>query len=209
MKKIFPFILLLILLGVFSLPGNVYADRCIVRNPTDRNNSNFDPSYTPGACMMVCPDAPSNSANIDPITGYSPGDCVVVRPPGTSSSGGASTGSTGATTGTGQTGGTPSTGSTGDITIQLTNPFKCDGDNCTLYGLLRTIINNILLPIGGVIAVIAFIYSGFKFVMARGNETALKDAKRNLLYVAIGTAILLGAWVIANVIENTVRQLMP
>ena len=95
-----------------------------------------------------------------------------------------------------------------DINISLQNPFNCGGVSpCTLFTFLRSIIDNILLPIGGVLAVLAFIYSGFLYVTAQGNETSLKTAHRALLYTSIGTAILLGSWVIAKVIETTINQL--
>ncbi|MEX2013890.1 MAG: hypothetical protein WD896_00865, partial [Parcubacteria group bacterium] len=84
--------------------------------------------------------------------------------------------------------------------VKLVNPFR-GGDS--LFALLKTVINNILLPIGGVLAVLAFIYSGFLYVTAQGNETKLKTAHQALLYTAIGTAILLGSWVLASVICNT------
>jgi hypothetical protein len=87
---------------------------------------------------------------------------------------------------------------------QLPNPFK--GGN-SLIGLFQTIVNDILMPIGGVIAVLAFIYAGFLYVTARGNEGQVKTAHKALLYTAIGTAILLGAWVIAKVICQTIGQL--
>ncbi len=93
----------------------------------------------------------------------------------------------------------PSTGST-----KISNPFS-GGD--TLFALLRTIINDILMPIGGVLAVLAFIYSGFLYVTAQGNETKIKTAHTALLYTAIGTAVLLGSWVLATVICNTIGQL--
>lgn len=94
------------------------------------------------------------------------------------------------------------------VTAEIANPFNCgDVDPCTLYTMFEAIINDILLPIGGVLAVIAFIYSGFLYVTAQGNGPKLKTAHTALLYTAIGTAILLGAWVIAMVIENTVSQL--
>ena len=57
------------------------------------------------------------------------------------------------------------------------------------------------------VAVIAIIYSGFKLVTSRGNETKLEEAKRAFLYTTIGVAILLGAWAIAKVIENTITQI--
>ena len=99
---------------------------------------------------------------------------------------------------------TPSAPSPSNINIQIQNPFRA-GDS--LFELARTIVNNVILPIGGVLAVLAFIYSGFLYVTARGNETQLKKAHLALLYTSIGTAILLGSWVLANVICQTIGLL--
>ncbi len=90
--------------------------------------------------------------------------------------------------------------------IKIENPFKAGVGN-SLFALLQTIINDILMPIGGVLAVLAFIYSGFLYVTAQGNETKIKTAHTALLYAAIGTAVLLGSWVLATVICNTIGQL--
>lgn len=98
------------------------------------------------------------------------------------------------------------TGQTQDIEINIPNPLKPEFGN-TIHGLFRAIVDNIILPIGGVLAVLAFIYSGFLYVTAQGNETKIATAHRALLYTAVGTAILLGAWVISAVIENTITQL--
>jgi hypothetical protein len=51
------------------------------------------------------------------------------------------------------------------------------------------------------------VYSGFLFVAAQGNEGKLSEAKNNLLYVIIGSILILGAWVIATLIGGTVTQL--
>lgn len=88
--------------------------------------------------------------------------------------------------------------------IILKNPFA-GGDD--LVGFLTSILNNILIPIGGVLAVLAFIYSGFLYVTAQGNESKLQTANKALLYTAIGTAVLLGASVIAKLIAGTINQL--
>lgn len=93
---------------------------------------------------------------------------------------------------------------TQNINIELKNPFK-GGD--TIQAFFKTIIRDIVFPIGGVIAVLAFIWSGFLFVKAQGNDAKLTEAKKALLYTAIGTAILLGAWVIMEVITGTINQL--
>ena len=92
------------------------------------------------------------------------------------------------------------------INPKIENPFAKSGAN-TLQELFTLLINNLLIPIGGVAAVLAFIYSGFLYVMAQGDETKIKTAHRALLYTSIGTAILLGAWVISTVITNTINQL--
>lgn len=87
----------------------------------------------------------------------------------------------------------------------LCNPLS--GNPTSLAAFLQTILEKIILPIGAIIAVVAFILTGFSFVMARGNQTKLDNAKRALLYTSIGTAVLLGAWTISVVIQNTVTQL--
>ena len=89
--------------------------------------------------------------------------------------------------------------------ITIDNPFR-GGD--TLFELLETVVNDIILPIGGVLAVLAFIYSGFLYVAAQGDTTKIKNAHNALLYTAIGTAVLLGSWALANVIKGTINQLM-
>jgi len=104
-------------------------------------------------------------------------------------------------------GGNPPTGGGNPdvvVPIELKNPFS-GGDS--LFALLEKIISDILMPIGGVLAVLAFIYSGFLYVMAQGNESKLATAHKALLYTSIGTAILLGSWVLAKVIETTINQL--
>lgn len=51
------------------------------------------------------------------------------------------------------------------------------------------------------------VYSGFLFVLARGNTEKLATARQNFLYVIIGALLILGAWIIATLIGGTVMQL--
>ncbi len=91
----------------------------------------------------------------------------------------------------------------------------CTGTSCTLQnplnvtsicGLLQAILSAIL-TIGTPVAVLFLIYAGFKFVTARGNSEALVKARENLLYVCIGIALFIGAWVLGQIIANTLNQL--
>lgn len=93
------------------------------------------------------------------------------------------------------------------VSFRIDNPFSFRGGD-SLYGLVQTVVNNIILPIGGVLCVLAFIYAGFMYVTARGDTAQIKTAHNALLYASIGTAILLGSWVIANAIRATVNQII-
>ncbi len=106
---------------------------------------------------------------------------------------------------TGNTGDRTSTGNTGNTAtnIVIANPFKQD----TIKGLIETIVNEILMPIGGVVAVMMIMYAGFLYVTARGDPGQIKKAHDALLWAVIGAAILLGAWVISKAIGVTIDQL--
>jgi len=107
----------------------------------------------------------------------------------------------GGTGGGGTSGGTG--GSSSAIPIVISNPFKKD----TIQGLIQTIVDEILLPIGGVVAFLMIMWSGFLFITARGDLTKIGKAKQSLLWAVIGAAILLGAWIISQAIGATINQL--
>lgn len=86
----------------------------------------------------------------------------------------------------------------------IKNPLAGNGNLVTLF---NSVIDNVLLPLGAVLAVIFLILTGFKFVTAQGNEDKLGEAKRMLLYTVIGTAILLGARVLGGVVSTTISSL--
>lgn len=68
-------------------------------------------------------------------------------------------------------------------------------------------LSQIITYIGVPIAALFIIYSGLKFVTARGNEDKINDAKNGLLWAIVGTGILIGAWVIVRILESTVKSL--
>lgn len=97
-------------------------------------------------------------------------------------------------------------GTNAGFKVTIDNPFAC-GNDCTLFKLAEMIVNNIILPLGGVLAVLSFIYSGFLYVTAQGSDSKIATAHKALLYTSIGTAVLLGAWTFTQVIERTIDQL--
>lgn len=67
------------------------------------------------------------------------------------------------------------------------------------YAVLRKIANFMSI-IGLPVAVIFLIYTGIKFLMARGNEEKIKEGKRTLVWTLVGITIILGVYVIINTI---------
>lgn len=90
------------------------------------------------------------------------------------------------------------------VTDTLGNPLDPSFSTIPNFiaGALRVLVM-LALPI----LTLMIVYSGFLFVFARGNQEALSKAKVNLLYVLIGSTLILGAWVIASMISGTVSQL--
>ena len=96
---------------------------------------------------------------------------------------------------------TTCTGTDGTCAV-LQNPLNVK----SICGLLQVVLSA-LLTIGTPVAVLFLLFAGFKFVTARGNPEALVKARDNLLYVFIGIALFICAWVLGQIIANTLNQL--
>jgi hypothetical protein len=94
-------------------------------------------------------------------------------------------------------------GSGGGVT-QLKNPL---GNNTTLTGFLLKIID-ILIIFALPLIILAIIYAGFLYVMARGSEEQVTKATRSLTYAVIGGLLILGAKLLLSIIQGTVDQLI-
>ncbi len=84
------------------------------------------------------------------------------------------------------------------------NPLKVGSIEDLIFALVA-----IALQIGVVVAALALIWVGFRYVAARGNPEKVKDAHQALLYTIIGIAILFGAKVIVAIIQSTIEPLAP
>ena len=87
-------------------------------------------------------------------------------------------------------------------TSKIKNPLKSN----TIAELVEKVLEG-AIKIGLPLLVLAIIYSGFLFVSAQGNSEKLNEAKQTLLYTLVGSAILLGAWAIAQLISETITSL--
>ena len=84
----------------------------------------------------------------------------------------------------------------------LDNPLNVG----SLDAFLLAIVDGVV-QVGFYLVVIFIVFSGFLFVKARGNPQELEKAKQAFLYTVIGAAILLGASLLANVIDGTINQI--
>lgn len=83
---------------------------------------------------------------------------------------------------------------------KICNPLQAD----SLYEFIVSILDAVL-RFGTILIVLAIIYSGFLFVRAQGNDEKLKEAKDTFTYVMVGAAIILGSWVLAQIVDVTIR----
>lgn len=70
--------------------------------------------------------------------------------------------------------------------------------------ILKNILN-LVAKVGTIVVVFFIIWSGYKFVISRGDPGERNKAKDMFFATIIGGAILLGAGVIATVVINTVK----
>jgi hypothetical protein len=80
----------------------------------------------------------------------------------------------------------------------LSNPIYANSIADLIYKIV-----DIFIFLGVIVAVLMFIFVGFKFVWARGDSKAVGEARQWFYWLAIGTAILITSKVIVEVIKNT------
>jgi len=85
----------------------------------------------------------------------------------------------------------------------IQNPLK---GITSITGFVSVLLGYVV-RIGAVVAVFAFIYSGYLFVKARGNPKELETAKTVFINTVIGVAVLLGAQLIATIIVGTINNI--
>ncbi len=77
------------------------------------------------------------------------------------------------------------------------------GSISSIPELLLAILSAIMVMATPVI-VFFLIYAGFLYVTARGNPEQIKKASLALTYGVIGGVIILGSWVIVEIVSNVV-----
>lgn len=89
--------------------------------------------------------------------------------------------------------------SSGNIGLQ--NPLKVR----TIGGLIQTAVE-IFSYVVIIFAVLAFIWVGLQYILARGNSEKMKELSKWLGYIVIGVAVVIGARVIITIVINTLES---
>lgn len=84
----------------------------------------------------------------------------------------------------------------------LENPLKAD----SIEALLLVLVDGVV-QLGAIVVVLALVWAGFQFAAAQGNQEKLQGARSTLVWTVVGAAILLGAKVIVEVIEATIKSI--
>lgn len=93
-------------------------------------------------------------------------------------------------------------GAVGNQGLSFQNPLKVN----SIEGLV-SLLMNLVTRVGAIAAVFFFIYGGFLYVSAGGDEEKVAKAHSTLKWTAVGTAVLLGASALATLIKNTANSL--
>jgi hypothetical protein len=80
--------------------------------------------------------------------------------------------------------------------------YAVAGDVVKVQSFIQSVIQT-LTTIAGLIASGFFVWGGIGYITSSGNPEVLDRSKKTILYSAIGLVIVLGAFVISNVVSQT------
>ena len=80
------------------------------------------------------------------------------------------------------------------------------GEGTTIPDIIKAIMNKVLLPIGGGLAVIMIIWAGILYMTAGGSEEKIRAAKKTIMWTVIGFAILISAKFIIDAIDYLLKS---
>lgn len=79
--------------------------------------------------------------------------------------------------------------------------FAQAADVTRLENFIKNVIQ-IFVTLAGITATGFFVFGGFRYVTSSGNPEALEGAKKTIFYSGAGLAIVLGAFVLSNIVAQ-------
>lgn len=79
--------------------------------------------------------------------------------------------------------------------------FAQSADVAKIQTFIQSIIQ-VLVTIAGLLAAGFFVWGGVGYITSSGNPEALDRSKKTITYSAVGLAVVLGAFVLSNVVSQ-------
>lgn len=79
--------------------------------------------------------------------------------------------------------------------------LAADGDVSKVETFIQSVIK-VLVTIAGLVSAGFFVWGGIGYITSSGNPESLDRAKKTILYSAIGLAIVLGSYVLSNIVTQ-------
>ena len=70
-----------------------------------------------------------------------------------------------------------------------------------IQSFIQSVIE-VMITLAGLVSVGFFVWGGFGYITSSGNPESLDRSKKTILYSALGLAIVLGAFVLSNVVTQ-------
>ena len=79
--------------------------------------------------------------------------------------------------------------------------FAQSADVSRIQNFIQNIIQ-VLVTLSGLMATGFFVWGGVGYITSSGNPEALEKSKRTILYSSVGLAIVLGAFILSNIVTQ-------
>lgn len=79
--------------------------------------------------------------------------------------------------------------------------YAASADVTKIETFIKSVIQ-VLVTIAGLVAAGFFVWGGVGYITSSGNPESLDRSKKTILYSAIGLAVVLGAFVLTNVVSD-------
>lgn len=83
----------------------------------------------------------------------------------------------------------------------ITYAQTASGSVNQIVTFLKSIVG-ILSTLGGIVAVIFFSLGGIKYMTSSGNPQSLEQAKKTIIYSAVGLSIVLGSYLLSSIVTQ-------
>jgi hypothetical protein len=93
-----------------------------------------------------------------------------------------------------------------DCVTDADGEVLCERGRNTIFSLLYKITTG-LMEVLIALSVIFIVWAGLRFVIARGNENKIKEAKQTLVNVLIGAGLIVGARILVEIVADILTSL--